>query len=116
MKMPARASTLHGWLYERVQSVCFDRDYLYRCYVEHYCALMREIYAAGSIAGGGHYVIPGLKSGLQAVLSWQVAHRVSFQGPNLLGITAVLRNDNGETEGGTDAAEFELSTGMAVTL
>jgi hypothetical protein len=105
---------LHDWVYALVQDVCFDREYLYRCFVEHFSALMHEIHAEGRVMGGGEYRIPGIKSGLHAVIRWRLAHQVSYAGPNLVALSAELRRDTGEREGIPEKRAFELSSGAPV--
>ena len=108
----AAESTLHEWLFARVQSVCWDREYLYRGFVEHFGALMGQLYARGGVDGEGQYEIPGIKSGLRTLLSWRLDRQLSFQGPNLLRLRyTVLDGDGTAVEQGE--AAFDLSSGEA---
>ena len=110
----AAEATLHDWLFARVQSVCFDREYVYRSFVEHFGALMGELYAHGGTDGDGTYEIPGIKSGLRALLRWELGRQLSFHGPNPLRLRcSVMDGDGVAVEEGE--ALFDLSSGETVT-
>ena len=105
---------LHEWLFARVQSVCFDREYVYRGFVEHFGAFMGELYARGGTDGDGVYEIPGIKSGLRALLRWRLGRQLSFDGPNPLWLQyTVIGGDGTAVEEGE--ALFDLSSGETVT-
>jgi hypothetical protein len=108
---PDGAASLHDWLYARVQSICFDREYLYRSFVEHFCVVMGQVYARGSVAGEGAYEIPGIKSGLRMSLRWSLAHQLSFQGPNPLRLRYAVSVGEGGPIVEEGEARFDLSTG-----
>jgi hypothetical protein len=106
---------LHDWLFEVVEEICWDREYLYRSYVETFTALMRSIYEHGPHAARDAIVIPGLKSGIEVALEWRLAHQLDFRGPNTLHVSA-MRRDAGAAgaagaSGAARTAVFDLSTG-----
>jgi hypothetical protein len=80
----ARSRLLHEVLYGIVEEVCWDADYLYRAFTEHFSGLMGQIYGQGGSHSGGSYTIAGIKSGLEARIEWSLEHRLDFHGPNLL--------------------------------
>ena len=73
---------LHEWIYEIVSEVCYDRDYLYACYVRHFTHLMNEIIEKGSSVQAGEYNIEGIKSNKNIRISWQLETRLIWHGPN----------------------------------
>jgi hypothetical protein len=75
---------LHEALYGIVEEVCWDADYLYRAFTEHFSGLMGQIYSRGGSDAGGSYAITGIKSGLGARIEWSLEHRLDFHGPNRL--------------------------------
>jgi hypothetical protein len=75
---------LHDALYGMVEEVCWDADYLYRSFTEHFTGLMSQIYDRGGSDGGGVYTITGIKSGREARITWHLQHRLDFHGPNRL--------------------------------
>ena len=75
---------LHDELYRLVEEVCWDADYLYRSFTEHFTGLMSQIYDRGGSEGAGVYTITGIKSGLEARIAWHLQHRLDFHGPNSL--------------------------------
>ncbi len=107
---------LHDALYRVVEEICWDSDYLYRSYTEHFCALMHGIYDAGKGASRGDYRASGIKSGLEAAITWRLQHRIDYQGPNQLMLEVTIRS---ETPGTTDRGAsllFELGTGRRLAV
>ena len=101
--------SLHGWLYELMEELCYDREYLYLAFVEHFAALMKQVMSSG--AAEGAYEIPGIKSGRSARLAWVLDHRLSFMGPNVVSVSYVVDEEGAADERGT--VRFDVSTGMA---
>jgi hypothetical protein len=110
--MGTASAILHDWLYRLVDEVCFDREYLYRAFVENFSALLKEIYRLGGTEGRGSYEFPGIKSGRRASLNWALAHRLNYSGPNILSFEYVIAEGEAEVERGQ--ARFDLSTGVGV--
>ncbi len=109
-------SCIHDALYQVVQEICWDSDYLYRSYTEHFCGLMHGIYEAGRAASRGEYRLSGIKSGLEAVVTWRLQHRIDYQGPNQLMVELTVR---GESPGARDRSAsllFELGTGRRLAV
>ena len=103
---------LHDSLYRIVEEICWDADYLYRAFTEHFSGLMGQIYARGGSDARGSYTITGIKSGLEARMEWSLQHRLDFHGPNRLCLDYRI---TGGTEG--DAARggsilAELGSGL----
>jgi hypothetical protein len=113
--MPVR---LHDWLYEIVAAVCFDRDYLYLAFYRHFTGLLADVTAAGAITDRGEYVFPGMKSNLQVRVTWQLARRLTWIGPNVLTLVAAIETlGGGSASAGANevlSAQFDLSTGDEV--
>ena len=108
----AEESSIHDWMYGIVYEICADRDYLYRVFYEHFSTLLRRIFEEGRIADHGEYLLPGLKSGIDAEIRWQLDKRLNYMGPNRLKLWCSLTDRVGERE--VREAEFELSTGLRV--
>jgi len=99
---------IHDWIFEIVDEICYDREYVYPSFVRHFCSLMREVERTGRLSGEGTYRVSGIKSNINAVLSWQFEHRLNLVGSNVITI-------NCEFEGTDDPPEhnasFEMSSG-----
>jgi hypothetical protein len=100
--------SLHAWLYQLIEELCYDREYLYLAFVEHFTALMKQVMSSG--AAEGAYEIPGIKSGRSARLAWVLGHRLSFMGPNVLSVSYVVTEEGDARERGT--VKFDVSTGI----
>ncbi len=107
----ALPSCLHDALYRIVEEVCWDSDYLYRSHTEHFCALMNGIYEAGQGASRGEYRFNGIKSGLQALITWRLQHRIDYQGPNQLMLDVTISSETSGTPERRGSLLFELGTG-----
>lgn len=108
------AGLLHDELYRLVEEVCWDADYLYRSFTEHFTGLMGQIYEKGGSEGDGVYTITGIKNSLEARIAWHLEHRLDFQGPNRLRLDyeiAGTPSDAGARQGSIVA---ELGTGRLV--
>ena len=104
--------TLHGWLYALMEELCFDREYLYLAFVEHFTGFMKEVLRTGGSSGIGEYPLPGIKSGRRAILKWALEKQLTFMGPNILSIT--VEADWSGAPGEREVLRFDLSTGAAV--
>ncbi len=102
--------TLHEWLYRLMEELCYDREYLYLAFVEHFTGLMKLVMSSGAVEGV--YEIPGIKSGRRAFLEWTLEHRLSFMGPNILSVSYRVNRDETSEEHGT--VRFDVSTGTEV--
>jgi len=100
---------LHDWIYEIVSEVCYDRDYLYACYIRHFTGLTNNIIETGSLACSGDYVIEGMKSNKNANISWQLERRIDWMGSNIINLDCKIRSQGSEIE--TLQAQFDMSTG-----
>ena len=102
---------IHDWIFEIVDEICYDREYVYPSFVRHFCSLMQKIEQTGRLSGEGTYRVPGIKSNITAVLSWQFEHRLNLVGSNVIAVSC-------EFEGGDDLpnriANFEMSTGERI--
>jgi hypothetical protein len=105
-------SSIHGWIYEIVSEICADRDYLYRVFYEHFTALLRQIYEEGRVTDHGDYLLPGLKSGSDGEVHWQLDKRLNYMGSNRLRLRCTLTAEGENRE--VREAEFELSTGLRI--
>lgn len=105
---------LHDALYQIVDEVCWDADYLYRAFTEHFSGLMAQVYERGGSAAGGSYTITGIKSGLEARIAWSLQHRLDFHGPNRLRLDYEIAGaaPGPAARGGTILAE--LGTGRVL--
>ncbi len=103
---------LHGWIYEIVTEVCYDRDYLYACYVRHFSGLMNDVFAKGACWQSGEYEIKGMKSNKDAHISWQLERRLGWMGSNV--ITLSCRFESLDIKNTELTAEFDLSTGNSL--
>ncbi|MBM4460382.1 MAG: hypothetical protein FJ011_21905 [Chloroflexi bacterium] len=105
---------LHDWFFERVNEACYDRDYLYLAFVRHFTAFMADIIRLGKTEERGDYLIPGIKSGLDVRLVWQLQRRLDWIGPNVLTVQCQLVDRaTGDPQGGS-VGRFDLSTGEMV--
>lgn len=102
---------LHEWVFERVSEVCYDREYLYLAFVRHFTAFMADIIRLGKAEECGAYLIPGIKSDLDARLTWQLQRRLDWIGLNLLTVQCQLVDRaTGDPQSGS-VERFDLSTG-----
>jgi len=106
--------TIHQWLHWIITEVSADREYQYRAFVEHFSALMGQIYGGGSVSESGSYLIPGMKSDLEARIEWRLSSRVNYMGSNRLTLTCRLydRRRGSAVESGETC--FELATGRRI--
>lgn len=100
---------LHDWIYEIVEDICYDREYVYPYFVRHFTGLMKEIEEQGSISGEGTYSIPGIKSGVTATLHWQIEHRLNWVGSNVVSIQCEFGLTTADLS--ERAAKFEMTSG-----
>jgi hypothetical protein len=105
---------LHDALYRVVEEVCWDADYLYRSFTEHFTGLMSQIYERGGSDAGGSYTITGIKSGLEARIAWHLQHRLDFHGPNRLRLDYEIAGAAPGTGGRGGSIMAELGTGRLV--
>jgi hypothetical protein len=102
---------LHEWMYELVCEVCYDKEYVYACYMRHFGQLMKDILEQGRTCGSGSYEIIGMKSDLKVMLNWQLERCVNLIGLNVVSISyevASVRTGKVELH---VVRSFELSTG-----
>lgn len=101
---------LHEWIYEIVNTVSFDRDYIYRSYVSHFSNIMNEVFQ-GAIQDHGRYLIHGIKGDCDAEIEWQMSQRLNYCGLNTVKIRCtILQKTTGEIVGMSENV-FELSNG-----
>ena len=100
---------LHDWIYEIVSEVCYDRDYLYACYVRHFTGLMNEIIEKGPFEKAGAYTIEGIKSNKKAFLCWHLDKRLDWLGPNKVTFCCEIKSDVEPVNTLNEC--FDLSTG-----
>jgi hypothetical protein len=111
---PPSPRLLHDLLYRIVEEVCWDKDYLYRSFTGHFSALMTQIYERGATAGRGSYEVNGIKSDVEARISWRLQHRLDYFGPNELLISCEIRRTPSGRPVRTEEMVFDLGTGCAV--
>ena len=102
---------LHDWLYALAEELCYDQDYLYRYFVEHFGGFLGRIYREASRVPEGSYRMPGIKSNRQAELRWLLARQLDFIGPNLLTVRWKLDDSASGLVLGSGQERFDLSTG-----
>jgi len=100
---------LHDWIYGIVNEVCYDRDYLYACYIRHFTGLMNEITEKGPYEQSGIYTIEGIKSNKKASLSWRLDKRLDWLGLNAVTFCCKIESAV-EAEKKMDE-RFDMSTG-----
>ena len=105
---------LHDIVYSVVEEVCWDADYLYRSFTEHFAALMAQIYDKGGSDAAGSYTIPGIKSGREVRLSWRLEHRLDFHGPNCLRLDYRIEGVSPADGGHRGSVTVELGSGRVV--
>ena len=100
---------LHDWIYEIVCEVCYDRDYLYACFVRHYTNLLNEIIEKGSSAQAGEYNIEGIKSNKNVRINWQLERRLNWMGSNIASFSCRIESLGSEVQKMKN--RFDMSTG-----
>lgn len=100
---------LHDWIYEIVSEVCYDRDYLYPCYIRHFTGLMNEIIEKGSFEQAGTYTVEGIKSNKKASLNWRLDKRLDWLGFNA--VTFCCEIESATKQSQKLQVRFDLSTG-----
>ncbi len=105
---------LHDLLYRIVEEVCWDKDYFYRSFTGHFSAMMAQIYDEGGTAARGSHEVNGIKSGLNARISWKLQHQLDYFGPNELLIDYEIWNETSGARMHRGATVFELGSGCAV--
>jgi hypothetical protein len=108
------ARLLHDEVYRLVEEVCWDADYLYRSFTEHFAGLMGQIYDRGGSDAGGVYTITGIKSGLEARIAWHLQHRLDFHGPNGLRLDYEIAGTASGAPARRGSLAAELGTGRLV--
>jgi hypothetical protein len=106
---------LHDWIYDIVCEICYDREYLYACYVRHFSALLKDILEQGLTADGGTYRIIGIKSNLAADFHWQLESRLNMMGLNVVTIRCSIENQDTKKKESEYIQSFELSAGESTT-
>ena len=105
---------LHDLVYQIVEEICWDRDYLYRCFTEVFSELMNGIYRQGCSRAGGNLVVNGVKSDVEARISWRLQHQLDYFGPNALKLEFEIRKKPSGLMVRTGDAVFDLATGCDV--
>jgi len=102
---------LHEWIYNIASDICYDREYVYPCYVRHFGQLMNDILEQGKLSQSGSYEIVGMKSDLKARLNWQLERCANLIGLNVVIIRySIFSTRTGKVES-NGVRCFELSTG-----
>lgn len=106
---------LHDWIYDIVCEICYDREYLYACYVRHFSALLTEIFEQGRIVDSGTYKIIGIKSNLVANFYWRLESRLNMMRLNVVTIRCAVENVDTGKQQSEYVQSFELSAGERTT-
>ena len=69
---------LHDLVYRIVEEVCWDRDYLYRAFTGSFSELMTAIYGRGGTEARGSLVVSGVKSDVEARITWRLQHQAGL--------------------------------------
>ena len=102
---------LHDWIYKIVTEVCYDRDYLYACYVRHFTGLMNEIIEKGPSVQAGEYNIGGIKSNKNVRIDWQLERRLDWTGSNIISFSCQFESSESEVKVEKLQSRFDISTG-----
>jgi hypothetical protein len=105
----------HEWLYEIVESLCYDRDYLYLVYIRHFNGLTAEIIERGKFLSAGTYWISGLKNDFQGRLAWSLGHRADWIGSTRVTIHYVKMVKTTSAVLEEQVMAFDFSTGQGLT-
>jgi hypothetical protein len=102
---------LHEWFYDLICRICYDREYLFLSFTRHFATFTSALWREGTCVPTGTYAIPGMKSGLEARLTWRLDRRLDWIGSNRLRIECeIVTTDSGERQG-YERHAFELATG-----
>lgn len=113
-KDDCQVANLHEWFYQIASDICYDREYVYMFFVEHFSRFMHGIFEQGRFSESGTYVIPGLKNDLRAMLHWQLEHRVNCVGSNVLAIQWTMESISQKVVAAESRHTFELTTGELI--
>lgn len=100
---------IHDWIFGIVDDICFDREYVYPCFVRHFSSFMSEVMEQGMLSGSGVHVIPGIKSNISAKLTWRLEHRLDWVKSNEIHLTCEFEGDAWGWQ--PKSASFEMSSG-----
>ena len=70
--------TLHSFLYNLLTGICFDREYLYKSYVNTFNKLTEQIYNNNGLQDGGTVKVSGLKSDFESTLTWNRTNGLNY--------------------------------------
>jgi hypothetical protein len=105
---------LHEWLYGLLAGICRDREYVFASFVRHFTAFTADIFQAGRFSGCGVYVLNGIKSDLDATLTWRLERRLDWTGLNVVVVEYVIADRRTGRMHEAGACSFELSTGAII--
>lgn len=105
---------LHGWIYEIVAAVTYDRDYVYRSFYRVLQQLLGQVLEKGHAVAGGTVWIYGLKSDWDVRLHYRMQHRLNHIGLNPLHCTCEVVDKRSGAVLESCVKSFELSCGDAV--
>ncbi|RKY04948.1 MAG: hypothetical protein DRP56_09460 [Planctomycetota bacterium] len=100
---------MHDWIYKIVIDVCYDRDYLYACFIRHFSRLMNDVLTKGTCSQSGEYEIKGMKSNKDAHINWQLERRIDWMGSNSISFDCKVNSLDSGIE--TMHGRFDMSTG-----
>lgn len=104
------ANTIHEWIYDIVCTLSYDRDYIYRSFVDHYATIMNGIFS-GHIKPAGEHDIAGIKGQNDARITWELNHRLQYMGLNTVRFQCEIQEKGTKKVLETHIQEFELSNG-----
>lgn len=105
---------LHDYIYDAVCDVCYDKEYLYPCFLRAFHAVTTQIYEHGGVRTEGACLIRGLKSEHDIRVQWRLERRMSFYRQNevLIELIKTRKTDGRAVEQRSES--FDISSGDAI--
>lgn len=106
---------LHDWFYEIITRICYDREYLYPCFVRNFGDFMNGLYRQAGMQFEGEYRAAGLKSNKDAVFGWQMSGKgLDLFGANAMRVTCRIRERDSQQVEEMFEGVFDLTTGQCI--
>jgi len=102
-------------IYNVVCEICYDREYIYPCFLEVFGELTSDIYGSGGTVGSGAVKVNGIKSDCMAIFEWSLLRRLDFIRFNELYLTCVIRDKYTEIVKHRTRWAFDISTGELIS-
>jgi len=106
---------LHDWFYQIITRICYDREYLYPCFVKNFGEFMNGLYRRAGMQFEGEYRAAGLKSNKDGVFCWQMSGKgLDLFGANAMRVACrIVDRDTQQMEEVFEGV-FDLTTGQRI--